>query len=73
VYHSTLGVRVIKKRKKTRAARTARVEPRLYIACAPRRITRRVPALRAVPIGAVLSLRTTTSQKCEAVPRRARV
>jgi len=42
---------------------------------APRRITRRVRRvlkLRAVPIGTVLNLRTTTSQKCEAVPRRAR-
>jgi len=28
---------------------------------------------RAVPIGAVLNLGTTTSQKCEAVPKRARV
>ena len=28
--------------------------------------------LRAVPIGTVLNLRTTTSQKCEAVPRRSR-
>ena len=30
--------------------------------------------LRAVPIGTLLNLRTTTtSQKCEAVPRRARI
>jgi len=29
--------------------------------------------LRAVPIGTVLNLRTTTSQNCEAVPRRARI
>ena len=35
--------------------------------------TRRVLQLRAVPIGTVLNLRTTTSQKCEAVPRRARI
>jgi len=28
--------------------------------------------LRAAPIGTVLNLRTTTSQKCAAVPRRAR-
>ena len=26
-----------------------------------------------IPIGTVLNLRTTTSQKCEAVPRRARI
>ena len=29
--------------------------------------------LRAVPFGTVLNLRTTTSQKCEEVPRRARI
>ena len=29
--------------------------------------------VRAVPIGTVLNLRATTSQKCEAVPRRARM
>ena len=31
------------------------------------------PKLRAVPIGTVLNFRTTTSQKCEAGPRRARI
>ena len=46
---------------------------RLHVACAPRRITRRVLKLRAVPIGTVLNLRTTTSQKCAALPRRARI
>ena len=39
----------------------------------PRRITRIIIKLRAVPRGKVLNLRTTTSQKCEAVPRRARI
>ena len=29
--------------------------------------------LRDVPFGKFLGLRTTTSQKCEAVPRRARI
>ena len=35
--------------------------------------SRRMLKLRAVPIGTVLNLRTTASQKCEAVPRRARI
>jgi len=43
------------------------------LACAPRRITRRILKLRAVPSATVLHLRTTTSQRCEAVPRRARI
>ena len=47
--------------------------PRLYIACAPRRITRRILRLRVVRFGTVLDLRTTTWQKCGAVPRRARI
>ena len=47
--------------------------PPLYIACAPRRLTRRILELRVVPSGKVLDLRTTSSQNCEAVPRRARV
>ena len=38
-----------------------------------RGLTRRVLKLRAVPIGIVLNLTETTSQKCEAVPRRARI
>ena len=45
----------------------------LYIACAPRRITRRVLKSRAVSIGTLLNSRTTTSHKYEAVPKRARV
>ena len=39
-------------------------------------VTMRVPRpgpVQTVPIGTVLNLRTTTSQKCEAVPRRARI
>jgi len=40
---------------------------------APRRITQRVPELRAVPIGTLLNLQPTSSQKCEAVPVRARI
>ena len=42
-------------------------------ACAPRRITQRILKLRAVPIGTVLNLRTSASQKSAAVPRRARI
>ena len=38
-----------------------------------RRITRIILELRAVPIGTVLNFRTTTLQKCAAVPRRARI
>ena len=34
--------------------------PRLYIACAPRRSTRRILKLRAVPICTVFNLKTTT-------------
>ena len=43
----------------------------LYIACAPRRITQKNLELRAVPIGTILNVKTTTSQKCTAFPRRA--
>ena len=39
------------------------IAPRLYIACAPRRITRSILKLRTVPIGIVLNLRTTTLQR----------
>ena len=39
--------------------------------CAPRRITRTILRLGLVPLGAVLGFRTTTSQNCETVPRRA--
>jgi len=35
--------------------------------------TRGILKLRAVPMGTVLNLRTTTSQKCAAVPRPARI
>ena len=35
--------------------------------------TRRILQMRAVPIGTVLNLRITVSQKCAAVPRRARI
>ena len=38
-----------------------------------RAVTRRTLKRRAVTIGTVLNLRTTTSQKCAAVPRRARI
>jgi hypothetical protein len=41
--------------------------------CAPRRLTRRITRLRAVPSGTVLTLRISAQQKCGAVPRRARV
>ena len=44
---------------------------RLYIARAPRRITQRILKLRVVPFSKVLDFRTTSSQNCEAVPRRA--
>ena len=44
------------------------VAPRLYIACAPRWITRRILRLRVVPVGTVRNFRTTASQKCESVP-----
>ena len=57
----------------SRQTMTVRSAPRLYIACSPRRITRIILELGAVPNGTVLNLRTTTSQKCEAVPRRARM
>ena len=43
------------------------------LACAPRRINRIILKVRAVPIGTVLYFRTATLQKCEAVPRRARI
>ena len=33
----------------------------------------RILELRAVPMGTVLNLRTTTSPKCEAVPKGARI
>ena len=49
------------------------VAPRFYIVCAPRRITRSILELEVVPFGRVLDLRTTISQNCEAVPRRARI
>ena len=45
----------------------------LNIACAPRRVTRRILKLGAVPIGTVLNLGTATEQKCEVVQRRARI
>ena len=44
-----------------------------YIACTPRQINRRSIKLRVVPFGSVLDSRTTTSQNCEAVPRRAHI
>ena len=40
---------------------------------APQRTTRRTLKLKAVLIGTLLNLSTSTSQKCEAVPRRARI
>ena len=40
---------------------------------APRRIPGRILELRVVPFGTVLDFRTTTSQNCEAIPRRARI
>ena len=45
----------------------------VHIACAPRRIPWRILKLRAVPIGTVLHLETTTLQKFEAVPWRVRI
>ena len=53
--------------------RAARPCSRVNIACAPRRITREMLKLRAVHFGTVLDSRTTTSQKGEAVLRRARI
>ena len=71
VYHSTLGWRVIKKRKRIRYRPGA--DPGGLSQVWWREITRRILKLGAVPIGTVLSLRTTTSQKYAAVPRRARI
>ena len=36
-------------------------------------ITRRILKLKVVPFGAILDLTTTTTQHCEALPRRARI
>ena len=41
----------------------AMAAPQFYIACAPRRLTRRTLKLRAVPSGIVLNLRTIAEQK----------
>ena len=41
--------------------------------CAPRRITRRILEVRVVPFCILLDYRTTTTQNCEAVPRRVRI
>ena len=54
LYHSTLGLRVIKKREKEGGEASLRAERGV------------------LPIGTVLNLRSTTLQKCAAVPRRAR-
>jgi len=54
MYHSTLGLRVIKKKKSLGV--TVPPRPSSHMTCSR-----------------VLNLRTTTSQKCEAVPRRARM
>jgi len=60
--------RLVRRRATERAIRR-----RLYIACAPRRLTRLILELRAVPSGTLLNLRTSAEQKRGAVPRRALV
>ena len=50
-----------------------RLASRFFIACAPRRLTRRILGLRAVPSGTLINLRTSAYQRCGVVPRRARV
>jgi len=76
LYHSTLGVRVRKKKEEERPSKKGTEgaigrESRDF-SDPPNRHLRDV-LLRAVPIDTVLNLRKTDPQKCEAVPRRARI
>ena len=65
VYHSTLGLRVIKKKEEVCQLDVG--QHRTHVTLSG------IEEVGKRPIGTVLNLRTTTSQKCEAVPRRARI
>ena len=78
VYHSTSGSSVIKKRRisygyrsrkvrKTSRARVARHARGRHV------VTRIILEPRVVPFGTVLDARTTNSQNCKAVSKRARI